>query len=360
MTLTLKSFASLRLCEKKIIIIITLFIIVIILEFTTPSDYVFSYLYTGAILLVNVSYGGKATLVATVVAVFFTLLNLFLNTDKIIEISTIANRLIASMSLMVTGYLSNRNSKYQQKLVEQETKLESQDELVRLRQDFASTLTHDLRTPLLGAIATIEAFDHEQFGDITPTQKKVLATMIRSHQSSLQLVETLLDIYRNDLEGLKLDLVQVDLTVLMEEVANSLTQLACVNEVYLFFNYGESDFRQSLWVNGDAFQLRRVLTNLLINAINHSRRGDRIEIILSSQSNVKTVKILDYGSGIKKDDFPYVFDRFYQANSDRQAKGTGLGLYLCRQIIDAHNGTIWAENRSPLGAIFGFSLPCLF
>lgn len=343
--------------QRKILLIIALFVVVIILEFTTPPSYVFGYLYIGAILLVNVSYGGKATLIATIISVFFTLLNLFLHTAKIIELPTIANRLIVALSLIVTGWLSNRNRTYQKKLVEQQTKLQSQEELVRLRQDFASTLTHDLKTPLLGAIATIKAFQDHQFGRVTTIQEKVLATMIRSHQSSLHLVETLLDVYRNDLEGLKLHLSPIDLTVLTEEITNSLAHLASVHQVYLLFNYGDSDFRQSLWVNGDSFQLRRVLTNLLINAINHSRRGDRIEIHLSSQTTAQTVKILDYGSGIKPEDFPYLFERFYQGNSDRQAKGTGLGLYLCRQIIEAHNGKIWAENRHPNGAIFSFSLP---
>lgn len=355
---TLKLFASLRLCEKKNLLILSVFIILITLEFKTPPAYVFGYLYTGAILLVNVSYGGKATLIATTISVFLTLLNLYVHNGIVIELSTLANRLIATLSLIVTGWLSNRNRIYQQKIVEQQTKLQSQEELVRLRQDFASTLTHDLRTPLLGAIETIKAFQNKQFGEITPIQTKVLATMIRSHQSSLQLVDTLLDVYRNDLEGLNLRLSPLDLTVLVEEVANSLTSLASANQVYLTFNYGDSDFRQSLWVNGDAFQLKRVLTNLLINAINHSRRGDRIEIILSSQGNglKPIVKILDYGSGIKPEDFPFLFDQFYQSNSDRQAKGTGLGLYLCRQIIEAHGGKIWAENHSK-GAIFSFCLP---
>ncbi|MBD2394755.1 HAMP domain-containing histidine kinase [Cyanobacterium aponinum FACHB-4101] len=352
MQLTLKPFVNLRLWEKKKLLILSVFIILITLEFKTPPAYVFGYLYTGAILLVNVSYGGKATFIATIISVFLTLLNLYVHIGTVIELPTLANRLIATLSLIVTGWLSNSNRIYQQKIVEQQTKLQSQEELVRLRQDFASTLTHDLRTPLLGAIETIKAFQNKQFGEITPTQIKVLATMIRSHQSSLQLVNTLLDVYRNDLEGLHLKLYPLDLTVLVEEVANSLTSLASSNQVYLTFNYGDSDFRQSLWVNGDVFQLKRVLTNLLINAINHSRRGDRIEIILSSN----TVRILDYGSGIKPDDFPFLFDRFYQSNSDRQAKGTGLGLYLCRQIIEAHGGKIWAENHSK-GAIFGFTLP---
>ena len=340
----------------EILLVITLFIIVLILEFLTPPNYVFGYLYTGPILLVNARFGRSATILATAIAVFLTLLNLCLPSRHIVEPATFASRLIAVMSLMVTGWLSERNRRYQESLSQQQSKLQAQEQLVRLREDFASTLTHDLKTPLLGALETLKAFHEGKFGMVTTLQQKVLATMTRSHQSSLQLVATLLDIYRNDSEGLKLNLEPIDLTVLVEEVTNSLAELAATHQVYLSINYGQSDFRQSLWVKGDAFQLQRVLNNLLMNAINHSRRGDRVEISLSSQSVYQIVKISDSGSGIRDEELPYLFERFYQGNSDRQAKGTGLGLYLCRQIIEAHHGQIWAESRDPIGAMFAFKL----
>jgi two-component system, NarL family, sensor kinase len=100
-----------------------------------------------------------------------------------------------------------------------------------------------------------------------------------------------------------------------------------------------------------------VLTNLLINAIHHSRRGDRVETVMESQAAYQVIKILDTGSGITAAELPHLFERFYQGQGDRQAKGTGLGLYLSRQIVEAHGGTIWAENRVPKGALFGFKLP---
>lgn len=128
--------------------------------------------------------------------------------------------------------------------------------------------------------------------------------MIHSHDSSLQFVETLLDVYRNDTEGFKLHLEPVDLTVLAEEVATTLIEVAATRRVNLCFRYGESDFRSSLWVKGDAWQLQRVLTNLLINAINHSRRGDRVEVVLESQTCYQVVKILDTGAGIPQNSFP--------------------------------------------------------
>jgi two-component system NarL family sensor kinase len=127
--------------------------------------------------------------------------------------------------------------------------------------------------------------------------------------------------------------------------------------VYISLSYGESDFRKSLWVNGDTLQLQRVLANLLTNGINHSPRGGKVEVVLESGSAYQTVKVLDSGQGIAADELPHLFERFYQGHSDRQAKGSGLVLYLARQIIAAHGGTIWAENHLPHSALFGFRLP---
>ncbi|MFK0731175.1 MAG: sensor histidine kinase [Gloeotrichia echinulata GP01] len=343
----------------KNLIILGIFIVLAVLEYSTPSDYVFGYLYSGAILLVNSWFGERATLQATFAAVCLTILNVWIPGNQVIKISTIASRIIAAMALIVTGFLTQRLRRTQEAIFLAKTKLEAQEKLVRLREDFASTLTHDLKTPLLGAIETIKAFEKEQFGVVSPTQQQVLAMMERSHKTSLRLLETLLDIYRNDTEGLKLNLAPVDLTLLAEEVLMTLTQLAANRRVHLSLNYGDSDFRRSLRVNGDALQLQRVFSNLLVNAINHSRRGDHVEVVLETQASYQVVRILDTGAGISPENFPYLFERFYQAHSDRQAKGSGLGLYLSRQIIAAHGGIIWAENRVPTGAIFSFKLPVL-
>ncbi len=341
----------------EFISIIGLFFAVLILEFSTPVDYLFGYLYTAPILLASFRFGRIAAIYATTIAVILTLSNLWIPGSQIITMPMVVDRAIASATLILTGWLSENNYSYRVAIAKQQSQLDVQQQLVRLREDFASTLTHDLKTPLLGGIAAIEAFQNENFGTVTAMQQQVLAMMFRSHQTNLQLVETLLDVYSNDIRGLNLSLEPVDLTALAQEVVSHLSTLAAADRIYLSLNYGGSDFRQSLWVNGDRFQLQRVFTNLLKNAIDHSRRGERVEIILTSQADRQVVKILDSGSGITTAELPYLFQRFYQGHSDRQAKGTGLGLYLCRQIIEAHQGIIWAENRDPAGAVFGFTLP---
>lgn len=117
-----------------------------------------------------------------------------------------------------------------------------QEQLASIRQDFVSTLTHDLKTPLLGAIETLKSFSHGHFGNVTSKQEKVLEMIMRSHHSTLQLVETVLDIYRYDTEGLKLDKQPVNLVILATEASSALTDLATARRVTMCLSYSQSNF----------------------------------------------------------------------------------------------------------------------
>ncbi len=163
----------------KYLFIAGLYIFVMVLEFSTPIPYVFGYLYTGPILLTNAWLGRRATFQATLAAVFLTMLNLVLPGGEVMKASTIASRAIASLALIVTGILSDAYGGLRQRVRRSEeaialtrAKLEAQEELVRVREDFASTLTHDLKTPLLGAIETLKAFEAEKFGPVLPGTAK--------------------------------------------------------------------------------------------------------------------------------------------------------------------------------------------
>jgi len=334
-----------------------LFTIIFILEYSTPPEYVFGYLYIGPILLASSRLETSATFWTTLVAVVLTLLNLWVPYDQLVNAPTIADRLIAMMALVVTGILSDRIRRSEEAIACQQAQLQAQQQLTQIREDFVSTLTHDLKTPLLGAIETIKAFQREQFGATTAEQQKVLDMMKRSHTMSLQMVETLLDVYRNDAEGLTLNLQRVDLMVIADESITTLQEIASSRQIRLVLSQGNPTAGGMFRVEGDAIQLQRVFANLITNSINHAPRGSRVDIILESQPGYHLVSVVDEGPGITNDELPYLFERFYQGHGDRQAKGSGLGLYLTRQIIGAHKGSIWAENRSPHGALFRFRLP---
>jgi two-component system, NarL family, sensor kinase len=336
-----------------------LFGLVFTIEMLTPPDYVMGYLYVTPILFAKPRLSQITTWQLTAIAILLTLLNIWIPGNEPIQPAMVVNRFTTVVALIVTGILSNHNRQIQQTMAEQQAKLQIQEKLASLREDFASTLAHDLKTPLLGGIETLKAFYQECFGVVQVKQKNVLETLIRSQQTSLRLIETLLDIYRNDSEGLRLQRMPINLVEVAELATANLLDLAASRRVHLSLNYGESNFRQFLWVSGDALQLQRVFSNLLTNAINHSPRGAKIEIVLGSQSGKQIVKILDTGAGIQPNEMPHLFERFYQGEGDRQASGSGLGLYLARQIVEAHAGSIWAENRSPQGAVFGFRLPAI-
>lgn len=332
-------------------------VIVFALEFLTPPPYVFGYLYIGTIVLASARLNRSNTWKVTLLGSALTLLNLVVPGTELINLSVIANRLLVVLALLVTAWLSNRTRSYEEAIAQHKAQLQAQAQLAQLREDFVSTLTHDLKTPLLGAIATVKSFQQEEFGPLIQTQQQVLEMMERSFQTTLQLVETMLDVYRNDSEGLQLNLMPVNLVAIAEEAIATLTPLATNRRIYIRTRYGDSQFRRTLWVRADSLQLHRVFTNLLANSINHSPRGGSVDVILESTSTAQQVQVQDQGPGITPDEFPHLFERFYQGHSNRHAKGSGLGLYLSRQIMEAHGGMIWAEHNPPHGAKFCFKLP---
>ncbi|NJR47120.1 MAG: HAMP domain-containing histidine kinase [Hyellaceae cyanobacterium CSU_1_1] len=360
-----KYFKVLNHLDRLIWLIILTFAIVILLEYATPPEYVFGYLYTGTILLANYGLGKNAIWQITLIAIALTIFNLFFPNFEPHRSATIANRLITVIALAVTGWLSIRNRNYEEAVNRSQAQLRTQKQLAILREDFVSTLTHDLKTPLLGAIETIKAFQNGQFGTITSAQAKVLTMMSNSHLSSLELVQTLLDVYRNDTEGIQLKCEIIDLNAIASQVIANLTNLATARQVYLVLTYGESNFSSRFIVNGDALQLQRVFNNLIVNGINHSPRNGKIEVQLVSDGEFHVIKVIDAGRGMTATELPHLFERFYQGGSEqdsfssRASTGSGLGLYLARQIINAHKGTIWVENRLPHGAMFGFRLPAI-
>lgn len=348
-------------------LIIITFMVVILLEYSTPSEYVFGYLYTGTILLANYNSNSKTIWRVTFMSIALTIFNLFFPSFEPHSPATVANRSIAVVALAVTGWLSIRNRYYEEAVAHSQAQLRTQEQLATLREDFVSTLTHDLKTPLLGAIETIKAFQNEQFGKITPAQAKVLTMMSNSHRTSLELVQTLLDVYRNDTEEIQLKREAVDLSAIASEVIANLTNLATARQVFIVLTHGESNFRSRFIVNGDGIQLQRVFNNLIVNGINHSPRNGRVEVRLVSDGEFHVIKVIDGGRGVTATELPHLFERFYQGGNDlstssfssRASTGSGLGLYLARQIINAHGGTIWAKNHSSQGAMFCFRLPAI-
>jgi two-component system NarL family sensor kinase len=180
-----------------------------------------------------------------------------------------------------------------------------------------------------------------------------LGALLRSNTRQTELVESLLNAYRNDHIGVVLKMVPVDMDELIADTLTELQALATDRHLSLEYTCRQAPPK----IQGDPVQLKRVLANLLHNALNYTPSGGTVQVNLVEQQGQLQVSVSDTGPGLSKQDLEQVFHRFYRANSSRQLVGTGLGLYLSRQLIHAHRGKIWAENRSPHGCAFIFTLP---
>jgi signal transduction histidine kinase len=233
--------------------------------------------------------------------------------------------------------------------------IDAQERMTRQREDFVSRLTHDLRTPLVAADRMLHLFQQETFGQISPQMQQAIAVMVRSNQNLMEMVNTLLEVYRFEAGNKTLNLSPCDLQEIAQEVINELTPLT--TEKNLTLELIES--RDSL-LTGDRLELRRVINNLIGNAIKFTDTGGikiRIYSISSPpphQSQV-VVEVADTGYGIAVEDQEAIFERFRQGRNKRS--GSGLGLHLSRRIVEAHGGKISLTSQIGAGSIFQVHLP---
>ncbi len=222
----------------------------------------------------------------------------------------------------------------------------------KLRDDFIATLTHDLRTPLLAAIQTLTFFLDGALGELDEKQRKLLATMQKSNEDLLGLVNALLEVYKYDAEKLELKKKDFNIYSLVKLVYDELKPLAESKNI----DFSIDCEKQDMEVYGDKSELRRVICNLCGNAINYTQEDGKVVIRIKNEGNDLIFSVSDNGPGIAACDIPNMFQRFSQGTSTKRSAGTGLGLYLSRQIIESHGGKIWVESVLTKGSEFSFLL----
>ena len=222
----------------------------------------------------------------------------------------------------------------------------------RLRDDFIATLTHDLRTPLLAAIQTLKFLLEGVVGEIDEKQRVLLSTMQKSNEDLLGLVNALLEVYKYDAEKLTLNKSDFNVYELTKLVYDELKPLSDSKKIDFQIDCNDKD----LEINADRNELRRVICNLCGNAINYTLEEGKVTICIRNEANDLIFSVSDTGCGIPSEDIPNMFQRFSQGTSKKRSAGTGLGLYLSRQIIESHGGKIWLESKLGKGSEFSFIL----
>lgn len=222
------------------------------------------------------------------------------------------------------------------------------------KEDFLATLVHDLKTPLIGADKTLELLMDGTIGDIDKSQSEVLTMLRRSNQGILRMVQNLIEVNRYDFSKPDLALESAFAFDIAADCVEELSVLATQRNIELTVelprNHGS--------VTADVFAIRRVILNLIDNAIKFTPQGGHIKIWGEETPNIVRIFIRDSGIGVAEDELPFMFERFWRSQKGKgQAVGTGLGLYLCKQIMDAHEGEINAVSKEGGGTTMSISLP---
>lgn len=226
-------------------------------------------------------------------------------------------------------------------------------EAEELKSTFISVISHELRTPVALIKGYAETLNRDDARWDKATVQDSLNVIIEESDRLTELIENLLDASRLQAGALKLTLGEVPLDRLAAQLVERFKTQTDKHKFFL-------DFSPNFpLVMGDEARLTQVLSNLLSNAIKYSPSGGSITLRGTVGPHAVTISVADKGPGIARDDLPHVFDRFYRANSDltKRAKGTGLGLYLAKAVVEAHGGQIWVESTSGQGTLFSFTIP---
>jgi two-component system, OmpR family, phosphate regulon sensor histidine kinase PhoR len=226
-------------------------------------------------------------------------------------------------------------------------------ELDRIKSEFVTTVSHDLRSPLTAILGYVELI--ERTGQVSDQQREFIRRVRSSVEQITALISDLLDLGRIE-AGLDSARENTPLAVLARYAVETLRNTADMRQVTL-----EANLPEDLpLVNGDPIRLRQMIGNLLDNAVKYTPAGGRVGIEAAAEADQVILRVTDTGPGISPADQPYLFDKFFRAsNAPDDISGTGLGLSIVKSIVDSHNGRIWVDSALGKGSRFTVVLPAV-
>ncbi len=221
------------------------------------------------------------------------------------------------------------------------------------RRELVAAVSHDLRTPLTAVRAMLEALSDGVVDD-AETVHRYHETMRAQVEHLSRLIDDLFELSQLDSDGPRFEMRRVDLSSVVSDAVESFAMGAASRDIAL-----RLEQVNSILVEAEPVKIARVINNVIENACHFAPVGTTIDVSIDTTDSNAVVSVRDRGVGIGSADMPYLFDRFYRGEKSRsrQFGGAGLGLAIAKGIIEAHSGTIYAENAEGGGARFTFSVP---
>jgi two-component system, sensor histidine kinase len=226
----------------------------------------------------------------------------------------------------------------------------------RMRDDFVSTVSHELRTPLASIMGWTETLLGEVPGPLNEAQRRFLGISYESAQRLNSLIEEILTVSRVQQGTLRLHHERFHPAAVFATIQKMMDGLADRKEINLIY---QEDLPEQVTAIGDPRRCEQVLENLISNALKFSEAGSAVVVTSSIVEDQWHVQVSDQGMGVPEAEIPKLFERFYRATNAHgaQIQGTGLGLYVCKAIVEGHGGQIHFASREGEGTTASFTIP---
>ncbi len=227
-------------------------------------------------------------------------------------------------------------------------------EIDNAKTEFLSITSHELRSPMTPMKAQLQMLKEGYFGKLGKKQKESLSVIIRNAERLDNIIADFLEISRIEAARLKFDFRETDITQLVKDTITFMQGFAKEKNITLV-----EKVKNLPLIKADPDRISQVLRNLINNAIKFSDENNKIEVSAELKNDFILFSVKDYGCGIPPDNQVRVFEPFYQVESSTRRKhgGTGLGLTICRGIVESQKGKIWVESQPGKGSKFNFTVP---
>ena len=222
----------------------------------------------------------------------------------------------------------------------------------KMKSEFISSVSHELRTPLTAINGWGETILDDDLSDDPEQLRRGIRVIVNESRRLSNMVEELLDFSKMEDGRFTLQVEEVDLQAELEDAIFTYQELFRQNGIALEYHPGDGDLPP---IQGDSERLKQVFCNVLDNAAKHGGAGRRISASIAQEGGSQVVRIRDYGPGIPAEELPFVKQKFYKGTS--RARGSGIGLAVCDEIIALHGGSFAIGNADGGGAVVTIKLP---
>lgn len=226
----------------------------------------------------------------------------------------------------------------------------------KMKSEFVSIAAHQLRTPLSAIKWTLRLVLDQDFGSISSQQAEILQKGYQSNERMINLVNDLLNVARIEEGRFIYKFTRISFVSLIKETIDALQSLIKIKNVAVKFNGSKG---ATLEIMGDQEKIKLAIQNLIENALNYSPAGSCVTISLKYDKIGLVFGVTDKGMGVPKDQQSRLFTKFFRGNNavKMETEGTGLGLFIVKNIIEGHGGKVWFKSEEGKGSVFYFSLP---